>query len=59
MIAHNPALTATLDKLLVLRAGALEMFGPSAAVRARLAAATAPARRAAAPTVQESTEALA
>lgn len=39
MIAHNPALTAPLDKLLVLRNGALEMFGPSAAVRARLHAA--------------------
>lgn len=39
LIAHNPALTAALDKLLVLRNGALEMFGPSAAVRARLHAA--------------------
>jgi PrtD family type I secretion system ABC transporter len=39
MITHNPALTSSLDKLLVLRGGALDMFGPSAAVRARLAAA--------------------
>jgi PrtD family type I secretion system ABC transporter len=39
MIAHNPAVTATLDKLLVLRNGALELFGPSAAVRARLVSA--------------------
>jgi ATP-binding cassette, subfamily C, type I secretion system permease/ATPase len=36
MIAHHPALTAALDKLLVLGNGALELFGPSAAVRARL-----------------------
>jgi PrtD family type I secretion system ABC transporter len=43
VIAHDPALMAALDKLLVLRNGALEMFGPSAAVRARLAAA-APSR---------------
>jgi ABC-type protease/lipase transport system fused ATPase/permease subunit len=42
MITHNPALTSSLDKLLVLRGGALELFGPSAAVRARLAAGHTP-----------------
>jgi PrtD family type I secretion system ABC transporter len=41
LIAHHPALTAALDKILVLKAGALEMFGPSAAVRARIAAISA------------------
>ena len=57
MIAHNPALTAALDKLLVLRNGALEMFGPSAAVRARMVG-TAPNRVVSFPTVKD-TEALA
>jgi len=41
LIAHDPALTASLDKTLVLKAGACEMFGPSAAVRARIAATAA------------------
>ena len=36
MVSHNPALMAALDKLAVLKNGALEMFGPSAAVMARL-----------------------
>jgi PrtD family type I secretion system ABC transporter len=36
MVSHNPTLTAALDKLAFLRGGALEMFGPSAAVLARL-----------------------
>jgi PrtD family type I secretion system ABC transporter len=43
MIGHDPALMAALDKLLVLRNGALEMFGPSAAVLARVG--TTPARK--------------
>jgi PrtD family type I secretion system ABC transporter len=38
MATHNPALMAVLDKLLVMKNGALEMFGSSAAVRARLRA---------------------
>lgn len=41
MVSHNPALLAALDKILVLKHGALEMFGPSAAVLARLRAAEA------------------
>jgi PrtD family type I secretion system ABC transporter len=36
MVSHNPALMAALDKLLVLKNGALDLFGPSAAVLARL-----------------------
>ena len=36
MVSHNPALMAALDKLAILKDGALEMFGPSAAVMARL-----------------------
>lgn len=36
MTTHNPALMASLDKLLLLKHGALEMFGPSAAVLARM-----------------------
>jgi PrtD family type I secretion system ABC transporter len=41
LIAHDRALTASLDKMLVLKAGACEMFGSSAAVRARIAATAA------------------
>jgi PrtD family type I secretion system ABC transporter len=37
VVTHNPSLTTALDKLLLLKNGALEMFGPSAAVMARLA----------------------
>jgi PrtD family type I secretion system ABC transporter len=36
VVSHNPTITATLDKLLVLKDGTLDMFGPSAAVMARL-----------------------
>ena len=36
MVTHNTALMATLDKLTVVKNGTLEMFGPSAAVLARL-----------------------
>jgi len=39
MVSHNPALMAALDKLALLKNGALEMFGPSSAVMARLRAA--------------------
>jgi len=35
-VTHSPSFMAALDKLLVLKNGALEMFGPSAAVLARL-----------------------
>jgi PrtD family type I secretion system ABC transporter len=36
VVSHNPTLTTALDKLLLLKDGALDMFGPSAAVMARL-----------------------
>jgi PrtD family type I secretion system ABC transporter len=36
VVSHNPAISSALDKLLVLKNGALELFGPSAAVLARL-----------------------
>lgn len=36
MVTHNPSLMTSLDKLLVLRNGALDMYGPTAAVIARL-----------------------
>jgi PrtD family type I secretion system ABC transporter len=36
MVSHNPALMSALDKLALLKDGAVEMFGPSAAVMARL-----------------------
>jgi ABC-type protease/lipase transport system fused ATPase/permease subunit len=36
VVSHNPELTAALDKLLVLKNGALELYGPTAAVRARM-----------------------
>jgi ATP-binding cassette, subfamily C, type I secretion system permease/ATPase len=44
MVTHNPTLTAALDKLAVLKQGALEMFGPSAAVLARLHGTAPPGR---------------
>lgn len=36
VVTHNATLTTALDKLLLLKNGALEMLGPSAAVMARL-----------------------
>jgi PrtD family type I secretion system ABC transporter len=36
VVSHNPSLATALDKLLLLKDGALDMFGPSAAVMARL-----------------------
>ena len=38
MVGHRPALMSQLEKLLVLRDGAVEMFGPTAAVLPRLRA---------------------
>ena len=43
IIAHRPSLIAGVDKILVLREGAAEMFGPRAEVMARITRA-APAR---------------
>jgi PrtD family type I secretion system ABC transporter len=36
VVSHNPALMAAVDRILVLKNGALEMFGPAAAVLARM-----------------------
>ena len=36
VVAHRPSLLASVDKLLVLRDGAVEMFGPRAEIMARV-----------------------
>lgn len=36
MVSHNPTLMTALDKLLLLKDGALELFGPTTAVLARM-----------------------
>jgi PrtD family type I secretion system ABC transporter len=45
LVGHRPAVMAQLDKLAVLRNGALEAFGPTAAMLPRMRAATPEARR--------------
>ena len=44
VVSHNPTLMAAVDRILLLKNGALEMFGPAAAVMARMRAA-APEQR--------------
>jgi PrtD family type I secretion system ABC transporter len=44
IIAHRPSLLSGVDKLLVLREGAVEMFGPRAEIMARITRAAPPAR---------------
>ena len=44
VISHNATLMAALDKLALLKSGSVEMFGPSAAVLARLSGAPQPGR---------------
>jgi PrtD family type I secretion system ABC transporter len=44
MVSHNPTLMASLDKLALLKEGTLEMFGPSAAVLAKLRVIVPPSR---------------
>jgi ABC-type protease/lipase transport system fused ATPase/permease subunit len=44
IIAHRPSLLGGVDKLLVLREGAVEMFGPRAEIMARITRAAPPAR---------------
>jgi len=44
VIAHRPSLLAGVDKLLVLREGAVEMFGPRAEIMARVTRGAQPAR---------------
>jgi ATP-binding cassette, subfamily C, type I secretion system permease/ATPase len=58
MVSHNPSLMAALDKLLVLKNGSLELFGPSSAVMARLQL-PAPTNRVVAFAASRNTEALA
>jgi PrtD family type I secretion system ABC transporter len=58
MVSHNPMLMAALDKLALLKDGALEMFGPSAAVISRLRS-SAPASRVVSFPATKNTEALA
>ena len=36
VVSHNPALMSAVDRILLLKSGALEMFGPAAAVLARM-----------------------
>lgn len=42
VVAHRPSLLAGMDKLLVLRDGAVEMFGPRAEIMARVTRGAAP-----------------
>ena len=58
MVSHNPSLISALDKLLVLKSGALDLYGPSSAVLARMQVPAAPRRVVSFPTAK-STEALA
>jgi PrtD family type I secretion system ABC transporter len=44
VVSHNPTLMAAVDRILVLKNGALEMFGPAAAVLARMNSAAAQQR---------------
>jgi ATP-binding cassette subfamily C exporter for protease/lipase/ATP-binding cassette subfamily C protein EexD len=48
VIAHRPSLLASMDKLLVLRAGAVDVFGPREEVMSRVAPRAAAAKRTAA-----------
>jgi ABC-type protease/lipase transport system fused ATPase/permease subunit len=43
VISHRPSILAGVDKLLVLREGAVELFGPRADVMARLSRGPQPA----------------
>jgi PrtD family type I secretion system ABC transporter len=47
IVAHRPSLLRGVDKLLVLRSGAVDLFGPRAEIMARLTHAARPAREAA------------
>jgi ABC-type protease/lipase transport system fused ATPase/permease subunit len=44
VVAHRPSLLRGVDRLLVLREGAMDMLGPRAEVMARLTRAVPPAR---------------
>ena len=59
MVGHRPALMSQLDKLAVLKDGALEAFGPSAAILPRMHAVAARTDRSAWVQAQDAAEALA
>jgi PrtD family type I secretion system ABC transporter len=59
MVGHRPELMSQLDKLAVLKDGALEAFGPAAAVLSRMRAVAAPSSRPALAPAREPIEALA
>jgi PrtD family type I secretion system ABC transporter len=59
LVGHRPAVMAQLDKLAVLRNGALEAFGPTAAMLPRMRAAAPEARRVVQFPATDATDALA
>jgi PrtD family type I secretion system ABC transporter len=59
MVGHRPSMMSHLDKLAVLKDGALEAFGPTAAVVSRLRAVASQARKPVAVEPTQSKEALA
>ncbi len=59
MVGHRPALMSQLDKLAVLKDGALESFGPSATILPRMHAVAARPNRPAPAQAEEAAEALA
>jgi PrtD family type I secretion system ABC transporter len=59
MVGHRPALMSQLDKLAVLKDGALESFGPSATILPRMHAVAARSNRPAPAQAEEAAEALA
>ena len=59
MVGHRQKLMSQLDKLAVLKDGALEAFGPTAAVLPRLRAMARPSTRLSVVQAAESSEALA
>jgi PrtD family type I secretion system ABC transporter len=59
MVGHRPELMSQLDKLAVLKDGALEAFGPAAAVLSRMRAVAAPSHRPGLAPTREPIEALA
>ena len=59
MVGHRPELMSQLDKLAVLKEGALEAFGPAATVLSRMRAVAAPTNRPALMPAKEPVEAFA
>ena len=59
MVGHRPALMSQLDKLALLKDGALEAFGPAATVLPRMRAVAATSNRPAPAEAEQAVEALA